>query len=175
MISDGDRALNQNAEELFDFLKENQPFHLTTVKIWTKFLFCRTGEMKLGSSVLGQSEQQDWKLCWLNFYYYRWLIKQQLHTVVLKKHRKGKFNKETVFFIIFHFLHWLTFSEHMGLVSLAIVRPELVLFSHVVSQHSSYIGLFICRDFTPHPLLFFPLLYVISSTSFTAAFVTSSL
>lgn len=108
--------------------------------------------MKLGSSVLGQSEQQDWKLCWLNFYYYRWIRKQQLHTVVLKKHQKGKFNKETIFFIIFHFLHWLTFSEHMGLVSSAIVRPELVLFSHVVSQHSSYISSYM----PPTPFSFFP-------------------
>jgi len=28
------------------------------------------------------------------FNYYRWPIKQQLHTVVLQKHGKGKFNEQ---------------------------------------------------------------------------------
>lgn len=44
----------------------------------------------------------------------------------------------------------------MGLF-LAIVKLELVLFSHVVNQHSSYVGLFLFRDVDPlTPLSFHP-------------------
>lgn len=69
----------------------------------------------------------------------------------------------------------MTFSEHMQHIFLAILKPEFGSFSHVASHHTNHIGLFAMPIFCfpTHPPLF--VLYITSSISLTAAFITSFL